>query len=93
MGRRTSRIDYGPLPVVQRSHYAAPTLAEGQGQEALRLGRALQESAATLGPQHARAHADALRRRRVTRLALLVLALDVEAGIAVVGQALGWWAT
>lgn len=79
--------------MVHRDHHAAPSLREEQGREALRFGRDLQDFAATLGPQHARAHADALRRKRVIRLSLLVFVLEIEASIAVVGQALGWWPT
>ena len=93
MSRVSARIDYGPLPVVHRDHFAAPSLGDEQGREALRFGRALQDSAATLGPEHARAHAGALRRKHVIRLSLLVFVLEIEAGIAVIGQPLGWWPT
>jgi hypothetical protein len=90
MGRRTGRIDYD-LPRVHRDHFAAPGLGEEQGREALRLGRQLQESAVGLDAQHARDHADRLRRRRVIRLSALVFALEICAGVAVVGNALQWW--
>ena len=90
MGRRTLRTDYD-LPRVTRDHHAAPRLADERGFEALRIGRELQQSAITLGPQHARAYTAALRRRRVIRLSLLVFALEAVAGVAVIGQALEWW--
>ena len=92
MGRRTARIDY-ELPVVHRDHHAAPSLGDEKGRDALRFGRDLRQSAVTLAPQHARAYADARRRKRVIRLSLLVLALEIEASIAVAGHALGWWPT
>jgi hypothetical protein len=91
MGRRTLRIDYGELPVVQRDHYAAPHLVDDQVSTALRDVLQLQQSASRLEPQHARAHTDALRRRRVIRLSLVTFGLELAAGIAVVGHVLGWW--
>jgi len=92
MGRRTARTDYD-LPRVHREHHAAPSLSEDQGREALRLGRQLQDSAAQLDPQHARAHAARQRRRRVIRLSLLVFVLEIGAAVAVVGDGLHWWPT
>src|SRR6188472_3845625 len=94
MGRRTLRtlrVDYGELPVVQRDHYAAPHLADEQAFEALRGALHLQECASRLDPQHAREHNTALRRRRVIRLAVLVFVLEIEAAVAVFGDALGWF--
>ena len=90
MGRRTARTDYD-LPQVRREHFAAPSLDPEQGREALRIGRQLQESATTLDPQHARAHAARLRRRRVTRLSILVFVLEAAAAVAVFGDQLHWW--
>lgn len=81
--------------MIQRAHHAAPTLSGEQGRETLRIVRTLQETALKLDPQHARAHADTLRRKRVVRLSLLVYALETEteAGVAIVGHALSWWPT
>jgi hypothetical protein len=91
MGRRTLRTDYD-LPPVPREHHAFPGLADEQGREALRVGLELQHSAVNLDPQHARAYADALRRRRVIRLSALVFALEAAALLAVsIGQAMNWW--
>jgi hypothetical protein len=91
MDHRTLRTAYD-LPPVPRDHHAFPGLADEQGFEALRVGLELQHCAVNLGPQHARAYSDALRRRRVIRLSALVFALDAAAIIAVsIGQALNWW--